>query len=102
MEETDLTLLEKADWRGAYLEMSKTARDNAEASDNAEFRKTWNTIADDWEFLARLQDERCACGCPAVGAKHFEGGTRVPYCGKHLNKVIVSEILTRAGLKKPN
>ncbi|MBV9550568.1 MAG: hypothetical protein JO256_12950 [Alphaproteobacteria bacterium] len=93
---------EKPDWRGAYLEMAKTARLRADACPDPEFRKTWNRIADDWEYLALFHGERCACGCPAIGAKRLEGGQRVPYCAKHVNMEIVNDMLTRTGLIDPN
>jgi hypothetical protein len=83
-----VAFVEKPDWRAAYLQMAETAWRNVDASNDPEFKSAWRRIAEDWEFLALLESERCPCGCPAIGMKRLSNGRCVPYCGKHLSQAI--------------
>jgi hypothetical protein len=92
----------KIDLSLVCLRLAEEARGRADRADDPDAQQVWTDIAADWELLARLRGERCICGGPAIGSKHFDRGGRVPLCGKHLGEEIANRTLTRLGFKRLN
>ena len=85
-----------------YRSFEQRAVDEARKAHDPQIRESWELAASSWRHLAEMLSERCFCGRLAVGAKYYEGGARVPYCGEHLTEAICHELKGRIGLKPDN
>ena len=85
-----------------YQAFEQRALDEARKARDPSIRQSWELAASSWRHLAQMLSERCFCGRVAAGAKYYEGGGRVPYCGEHLTEAIVRDAKVRIGLKPDN
>lgn len=83
-----------------YRELAQEARRRAETADGQPNEKLWQELADSWEFLAKLQADRCFCGAPSIGYKFFPNGDKRAACRSHMTELVIWGILNRLGHKK--